>query len=56
MGDQSSANSGAGILVAEAPLVDKILDTLAGPESGDAGKATSRALVLLNPFGSRVSL
>ena len=37
MGDERSANSGAGILVAKAPLVDQILDALAGPESGDAG-------------------
>src|SRR5271156_5426615 len=36
MGDERSANSGPGILVTEAPLVDEILDALAGPESGDA--------------------
>jgi hypothetical protein len=31
MGDQRSANFGAGILVAEAPVVDEILDALASP-------------------------
>src|SRR6266404_2598409 len=37
MGDQRSANSGAGVLVGEAPMVDEIVDALAGPERRDAG-------------------
>ena len=37
MGDERSANSGAGILVAKGAIGRvRILDALAGPESGDA--------------------